>query len=55
VLHDAGQVAEPDVDELDVLILDIGQDLVSRAEQRKYLLMRMELGACRRTRALLRH
>ena len=29
VLHHAGQVAEPDVDELDVLVLDERQDLVS--------------------------
>jgi hypothetical protein len=28
VLHDPGQVTEPDVDELDVLGLDIGQNLV---------------------------
>ena len=27
VLHDAGQVAEPDVDHLDALLLDVAQDL----------------------------
>ena len=32
VLHHAGQVAEPDVDELDVLVLDERQDLVGVAE-----------------------
>ena len=32
VLHDAGQVAEPDVDELDVLVLDVLQDLVGVVE-----------------------
>ena len=32
VLHDARQVAEPDVDELDVLVLDVPQDLVGVAE-----------------------
>ena len=33
VLHDPGEVAEADVDELDVLVLDVGEDFVSRAEQ----------------------
>ena len=28
VLHDAGQVAEPDVDDLDTLVLDVGQELL---------------------------
>ena len=32
VLHDAGQVAEADVDELDVLVLDEAQDFVGVAE-----------------------
>ena len=32
VLHDTGQVAEADVDELDVLVLDETQDLVRVAE-----------------------
>ena len=32
VLHDARQVAEPDVDELDVLVLDVAQDLVGVLE-----------------------
>ena len=29
VLHDTGQIAEPNVDELDVLVLDEREDLVS--------------------------
>ena len=32
VLHDAGQVAEPDVDELDVLVLDVREDLLGEVE-----------------------
>ena len=32
VLHDAGQVAEPDVDDLDALVLDVGQQLVGALE-----------------------
>ena len=32
VLHDAGQVAEADVDELDALILDVGQQVVGSLE-----------------------
>jgi hypothetical protein len=32
VLHDAGQVTEANVDELDALILDIGQQIVGSLE-----------------------
>ena len=32
VLHGAGQVAEPDVDDLDALVLDVGQHLVGVVE-----------------------
>ena len=32
VLHDPGQVAEADVDELDVVLLDVGEDLVGVVE-----------------------
>ena len=32
VLHDAGQVAEPDVDELDALRLDVGQQVLGVGE-----------------------
>ena len=34
VLHDAGQVAEADVDELDVVVADVGGDLVGTGEHR---------------------
>jgi hypothetical protein len=34
VLHDAGQVAEADVDELDALLGDVLEDVVGRAEHR---------------------
>ena len=34
VLHDAGQVAEADVDELDALVLDVPQDLSAVGEHR---------------------
>ena len=38
VLHDPGQVAEPDVDELHVLVLDVLQDLLGSAEHPSSLL-----------------